>query len=150
MSMNICVGINRNVMWVSIYVCDSMNKEMILNACLGDRRAWIFMWIVTGLGGWVLVNMSLNKTLSKSITVWLYADISLIVNLSDRVIMNMSVSINLNGGSSMIRYMNISMYMNLLMSLSGSKNMKMCVSKSVSAWAWVKVWVKKMNLSVFG
>ncbi len=58
----------------------------------------------------------------------------LIVNLSERVIMNVSVSINSNDGSSMISYMNISVCVNFLMSQSGSKNMNMCVdmSRSVS------------------
>ncbi len=33
--MNICLSNSQNVMWVLCSVCDSMNKKIDLNVCLG-------------------------------------------------------------------------------------------------------------------
>ncbi len=59
---------------------------------------------------------------------------SLIVNLSERVIMNISVCISLNESSSMISFMNTSVCMNLQGSprRSKSNNMYMSMNKNVS------------------
>ncbi len=73
------------------------------------------------------MSVNLNEPISKSMIVEVNEGMRLIINLSERVIMNTSVGINLNECSSMIRYMNVSAYINLLISPSGSKNMNMCV-----------------------
>ncbi len=94
------------------------------------------------------LTVCLNETTSKNMFVGVDAGMYLIVNLSEKVIINMSVSINLNKGSIMITYMNIGMCMNLPMSRSESKNMNECVSMRVFV-SLTKSISNKINLEVY-
>ncbi len=72
--------------------------------------------------------------------VWVDAGMRLMVNLSERAITSHECKCKFEWGFCMIGYMNISVCMNLLLSLSGSKNMNMCVSVWASVWVWMRVW----------